>query len=113
MHPFVFFIGCVLWFVFFFFKQETAYEMRISDWSSDVCSSDLRQITGFGRLIVERGDIALKLGIRRFAEYDDRDIGLFLEDAALGERRNAARVAHRLVQRLPEDRKSTRLNSSH
>src|SRR3546814_1794622 len=28
------------WFVFFF-KQKTAYEMRISDWSSDVCSSDL------------------------------------------------------------------------
>src|SRR3546814_4910494 len=27
--------------MFFFFKQETAYEMRISDWSSDVCSSDL------------------------------------------------------------------------
>src|SRR3546814_9309439 len=30
--------GCVY---FFFFKQKTAYEMRISDWSSDVCSSDL------------------------------------------------------------------------
>src|SRR3546814_8842106 len=30
-----------LLFVFFFFKQKTAYEMRISDWSSDVCSSDL------------------------------------------------------------------------
>src|SRR3546814_9667586 len=29
---------CIL---FFFFKQKTAYEMRISDWSSDVCSSDL------------------------------------------------------------------------
>src|SRR3546814_12910108 len=29
---------------FFFFKQKTAYEMRISDWSSDVCSSDLRAI---------------------------------------------------------------------
>src|SRR3546814_2878719 len=33
---------CVAMFwVFFFFKQKTAYEMRISDWSSDVCSSDL------------------------------------------------------------------------
>src|SRR3546814_10310245 len=31
---------------FFFFKQKTAYEMRISDWSSDVCSSDLRSIPG-------------------------------------------------------------------
>src|SRR3546814_1732403 len=31
----------MFFFVFFFFKQKTAYEMRISDWSSDVCSSDL------------------------------------------------------------------------
>src|SRR3546814_17138170 len=30
-------------FIFVFFKQKTAYEMRISDWSSDVCSSDLRR----------------------------------------------------------------------
>src|SRR3546814_1391028 len=29
---------------FFFFKQKTAYEMRISDWSSDVCSSDLAHL---------------------------------------------------------------------
>src|SRR3546814_3158138 len=34
---------------FFFFKQKTAYEMRISDWSSDVCSSDLYMIR-FGGL---------------------------------------------------------------
>src|SRR3546814_15359403 len=32
--------------IFFFFKQKTAYEMRISDWSSDVCSSDLVQRPG-------------------------------------------------------------------
>src|SRR3546814_6730211 len=46
-----------LMFVFFFFKQKTAYEMRISDWSSDVCSSDLwerrpgrgRAFAGIGR----------------------------------------------------------------
>src|SRR3546814_10276698 len=31
-------------FLFFFFKQKTAYEMRISDWSSDVCSSDLLDV---------------------------------------------------------------------
>src|SRR3546814_3886334 len=30
--------------LFFFFKQKTAYEMRISDWSSDVCSSDLKHL---------------------------------------------------------------------
>src|SRR3546814_8130069 len=34
---------------FFFFKQKTAYEMRISDWSSDVCSSDL--VTSAGHLL--------------------------------------------------------------
>src|SRR3546814_864175 len=38
-------MDCVI-FVFFFFKQKTAYEMRISDWSSDVCSSDLLRVTG-------------------------------------------------------------------
>src|SRR3546814_485663 len=32
---------CLFLFFVFFFKQKTAYEMRISDWSSDVCSSDL------------------------------------------------------------------------
>src|SRR3546814_5694229 len=32
-------------FCFFFFKQKTAYEMRISDWSSDVCSSDLSMLS--------------------------------------------------------------------
>src|SRR3546814_11224816 len=37
-------------YIFFFFKQKTAYEMRISDWSSDVCSSDLAE-TGVGRII--------------------------------------------------------------
>src|SRR3546814_6667172 len=46
------FCVCVWWYgfsvlccvvCFFFFKQKTAYEMRISDWSSDVCSSDLRR----------------------------------------------------------------------
>src|SRR3546814_4979363 len=34
--------------LFFFFKQKTAYEMRISDWSSDVCSSDLARIVAVG-----------------------------------------------------------------
>src|SRR3546814_9131003 len=40
-------IGC------FFFKQKTAYEMRISDWSSDVCSSDLPDREAGG----DRGDV--------------------------------------------------------
>src|SRR3546814_4771929 len=53
-----------LW--FFFFKQKTAYEMRISDWSSDVCSSDLeardprRLRLGMDRLhpVERRGGVA-------------------------------------------------------
>src|SRR3546814_15961802 len=46
--------------LFFFFKQKTAYEMRISDWSSDVCSSDLerdvRKGAGPGRRTVQGAD---------------------------------------------------------
>src|SRR3546814_5720319 len=42
--------------LFFFFKQKTAYEMRISDWSSDVCSSDL-SCSGKLRGIVTTDDI--------------------------------------------------------
>src|SRR3546814_6760949 len=45
---------------FFFFKQKTAYEMRISDWSSDVCSSDLAEIN------LRAGDIA-NMGFAREA----------------------------------------------
>src|SRR3546814_3766226 len=40
----------VCFFIYFFFKQKTAYEMRISDWSSDVCSSDLVAETLLDRL---------------------------------------------------------------
>src|SRR3546814_6660178 len=50
---------CVVIIVFFFFKQKTAYEMRISDWSSDVCSSDLERIAHHRHLVyakpVEQG----------------------------------------------------------
>src|SRR3546814_8076175 len=75
-------------FLFFFVKQKTAYEMRISDWSSDVCSSDLeargelvtfgieptRPETGYG--YIEAGDplpgIPAVRRIRRFVEKPDR-----------------------------------------
>src|SRR3546814_5999666 len=40
-------------FIFFFFKQKTAYDMRISDWSSDVCSSDLYAVIAACRQIHE------------------------------------------------------------
>src|SRR3546814_16312765 len=45
----------------FFFKQKTAYEMRISDWSSDVCSSDLRYRGLLTRTLVECLQEAQKL----------------------------------------------------
>src|SRR3546814_6746561 len=57
-------------FFFFFFKQKTAYEMRISDWSSDVCSSDLLSAIDVPHLLLvpaERapqklpGDVPLQL----------------------------------------------------
>src|SRR3546814_17994264 len=48
--------------LFFFFKQKTAYEMRISDWSSDVCSSDLDRL---GR----RAD-----GVELRAAIDDEEV---------------------------------------
>src|SRR3546814_954660 len=43
------------WLFFFFFKQKTAYEMRISDWSSDVCSSDLTVQGGDGNGVKSHG----------------------------------------------------------
>src|SRR3546814_5038585 len=44
--------------MFFFFKQKTAYEMRISDWSSDVCSSDLMMADVTAR--ADRGENILR-----------------------------------------------------
>src|SRR3546814_3932031 len=55
---------------FFFFKQKTAYEMRISDWSSDVCSSDLlfdRDKTSSARTDVEYSDMATFLAPAAYA----------------------------------------------
>src|SRR3546814_5669552 len=53
------FVLLCLDFVVFFFKQKTAYEMRISDWSSDVCSSDLPP--GLGKTTLA-GIIANEMG---------------------------------------------------
>src|SRR3546814_5209740 len=52
---------CVIELSVFFFKQKTAYEMRISDWSSDVCSSDLARFaraTGRGAAMAAAGLMA-------------------------------------------------------
>src|SRR3546814_7290497 len=65
--------ACFVLLFFFFFKQKTAYEMRISDWSSDVCSSDLRfrGVAGEGRFPprrpqrVDRGERADRTGCVR------------------------------------------------
>src|SRR3546814_20644560 len=54
-------------FLFCFFKQKTAYEMRISDWSSDVCSSDLDVI--IRRIVDARG---AELDLRQLARQIDR-----------------------------------------
>src|SRR3546814_6371244 len=55
---------------FFFFKQKTAYEMRISDWSSDVGSSDLRRALGLEQATQvdeQRDRLAIRLGHVAFA----------------------------------------------
>src|SRR3546814_3411116 len=129
--------------VFFFFKQKTAYEMRIRDWSSDVCSSDLA-VPGFqslGRLLV--GDdivdpgadlVALtkvgKLGeARRFLGRDRRrilrhpgrhhvaeEVGpAVMHQVDLGAlpRYEPIEIVHPLALPSGLDRQSTRLNSSH
>src|SRR3546814_7929694 len=78
-------VNCVVF--LFFFKQKTAYEMRISDWSSDVCSSDL---------LVALDDIVLVLleqlvGLQRVLDVvNDGDVldvvkRAFRQDAALAQ----------------------------
>src|SRR3546814_2690074 len=46
-------------FVIFFFKQKTAYEMRISDWSSDVCSSDLQPVVIGTTIATDKGILTI------------------------------------------------------
>src|SRR3546814_1438779 len=55
--------------VFFFFKQKTAYEMRISDWSSDVCSSDLvMQLPPTDELVMVAGLAPIRAAKLRYYE---------------------------------------------
>src|SRR3546814_3835375 len=60
--------------LFFVFKQKTAYEMRISDWSSDVCSSDLGERVFFNRI----------KGHQRLVTQDSFNFFTLLNDSALG-----------------------------
>src|SRR3546814_4571194 len=66
--------------LFFFVKQKTAYEMRISDWSSDVCSSDLlgrgnHPLGSAARQIVGIGIVGQIAGHERCEVYSRRDCG--------------------------------------
>src|SRR3546814_6748488 len=119
--------------VFVVFKQKTAYEMRISDWSSDVCSSDLFAYVN-GRY-VPHADAAVHVEDRGYQFADgvyevvtiqggrlvDEEGHMARLDRSLRElsiawpmsRRALALVMRRLVTRNEVDRKSTRLNSSH
>src|SRR3546814_9050323 len=111
----------IVWilFGFFFFKQKTAYEMRISDWSSDVCSSDLPRFLAGGRAQgLDRADLART--ILRPRTISDRALyiaGRILQlcGAQLSGHRHRRRdrAAAPWNARAEEDRKSTRLNSSH
>src|SRR3546814_2178775 len=78
--------GFVYTLFFFFFKQKTAYEMRISDWSSDVCSSDLQ----VGELPVvepahlhERAALGLVLAVVGFHRGGRRGLPGGVVDAAV------------------------------
>src|SRR3546814_8913196 len=69
--------GCLLmclfrFLCFFFFKQKTAYEMRISDWSSDVCSSDLLPRRPDLKVIITSATIDAERFARHFAASEDR-----------------------------------------
>src|SRR3546814_9100203 len=71
---------------FFFFKQKTAYEMRISDWSSDVCSSDLLFILAGNVAIESMGGPVFGFGGGRKDVYEaERDIYWGAEDLWVSE----------------------------
>src|SRR3546814_11899435 len=79
--------------IFFFFKQKTAYEMRISDWSSDVCSSDLDEFLHL--LLLER---VLRHLVGEMPGNDHHTLQVADHDVARIDRHTAA--ADRLVQGL-------------
>src|SRR3546814_1782622 len=113
---------------FFFFKQKTAYDMRISDWSSDVCSADLAQrrfVRDVTRGEEQRPILAVQVGKLMFEVDVVMRVAADVARAARTRADVVQRLFHRLddlgmlthreiVVRAPDgDRKSTRLNSSH
>src|SRR3546814_6584238 len=106
--------------MFFLFKQKTAYEMRISDWSSDVCSSDLPQgnFRADGKELLVGGDVfpevAEVLGGEGMAVRPAMPLAqLQGETAAVLDLKPLQDVRHDHERLVVGDRKSTRLNSSH
>src|SRR3546814_2633476 len=109
-------------FFFFFFKQKTAYEMRISDWSSDVCSSDLvanakrQQPTRDRPCCIGECDWKMTPQRLRPALIGVRDVRrppAFTAKDARGQCQRSVYEEGRGRQEQQQDRKSTRLNSSH
>src|SRR3546814_3331533 len=93
--------------MFFFFKQKTAYEMRISDWSSDVCSSDLPPhapagVPGWSELA---SSIASVCWMAVMSPGNALDRVVYLKDRALEESRRVAAYgkARDLVRELGDD----------
>src|SRR3546814_3593753 len=82
----VYYSWCIVFLVIiFFFKQKTAYEMRISDWSSDVCSSDLEL---YWRLDFIAGALT----------YAMADFGLIKRPGNVGEKTHCQRSAQALIR---------------
>src|SRR3546814_7966050 len=99
----------------FFFKQKTAYEVRISNWSSDVCSSDLESAP-VGQLLFAVVALAEHLGDLPALRIIDLQRGDDAVARRLAHHPGLGDVAVAQVQveaRVEQDRKSTRLNSSH
>src|SRR3546814_7261685 len=93
---------------FFFFKQKTAYELRISDWSSDVCSSDLRVVfRPVGEALLDEA------AVQRFRSGYRAHFGAEVSSDPVYEAVSAGQRYAGMEHWLPLDRKSTRLNSSH
>src|SRR3546814_2448886 len=72
---------------FFFFKQKTAYKMLISDWSSDVCSSDLREAGRRRALPAPRGE-RRKQTLRQFLRPVHRNLARAVHQRGVGEARH-------------------------
>src|SRR3546814_19335041 len=72
-------------FFFFFFKQKTAYEMRISDWSSDVCSSDLARPNRIVYSITDDGRKTLDDWVREPTPYPSVKEELLVKLFSLGD----------------------------